>query len=466
MKNNLIHLRKNIKQWGLVGVLFLTIASCEDFVNIDVPKTEITKDVVFSTDASAMSAIRGLYSRMMSNQSFTKGELERYTGLSSGEFINYSTNQEQQQFASAALLPINSVIYRSFWGEAYAYINNANSLLEGLEASQAVTQPVKAQLQGEALFVRAFCHFYLVNLFGDIPYITTTDYKTNASKSRLPADDVFTGIIEDLLRAKELLPEEGPVSTNSKTQPRKNTIHAFLSRVYLYTQQWELAEQEASAVINSGKYTLPALNSVFNAASTETIWHLKPVVPGTNTPQGQFFILTGSPAASLGGVSLSNDVYEKFDELDQRKTAWIGSSVAGGNTFYFPHKYKKSYDNLLTEYTVMFRLAELYLVRAEARAHLEKIDEAKEDINRVRDRAGLPETLAADPETLLAAIEQERVLELFSENGHRWLDLIRTGRVNDVLPLLKPNWQPEDARYPIPQAERLLNPNLSQNEGY
>src|SRR5690606_11799265 len=109
-------------------------------------KTEIVSKTVFSNDASATSAVRGIYSLMMTNQSFTNGQIERYTGLSSDELLNFSTSAEQIQFYTPSLLSINSIVNNVFWREAYRYINNANAILEGLAESTALSQGVHKQL--------------------------------------------------------------------------------------------------------------------------------------------------------------------------------------------------------------------------------------------------------------------------------------------------------------------------------
>ena len=113
------------------------------------------------------------------------------------------------------------------------------------------------------------------------------------------------------------------------------------------------------------------------------------------------------------------------------------------------------------------RLAEIFLIRAEARAMQNNIDGAKEDINRLRTRAGLTNTTASSQSIVLNAIEQERRIELMTEFGHRWFDLKRTGRADMVLSLLKPaSWSTTDQLYPLPLYELETNPALYQNPGY
>lgn len=452
---------------GILPLLFLGMIACEEFVEIDPPKTEIVSKTVFTSDASATAAVRGIYSLMMTNQSFTKAGLEEYTGILSDEFINYATRANQVQFYQNSLTAKNGDVLSVFWREGYKYINNANAVLEGLKEASGMTALTRNQLEGEARFIRAFCHFYLVSLFGDIPYITTTDYRVNAIAPRLGENEVTELIETDLLKAAELLAEDFSFSGNERTQPNKGAASALLARLYLYRGDWALAEQQASDVIGySSTYALDNLNEVFLKDSKEAIWQLKPVIPGANTPQGQLFILTGAPNSTSRRVSLTDQLVGSFEMDDIRRTSWVGTFSNGTTTWYYPFKYKAISNPSLTEYTVVLRLAEQYLIRAEARARQNNITGALADLNAIRNRAGLQNSMADDQETLLLAIEQERKVELFAEGGHRWIDLKRLGRSDAVLGAIKADWQPTDVLFPIPDAERLLNTNLSQNPGY
>ncbi len=138
---------------------------------------------------------------MMTNASFANGELERYTGLSADELINTSPDIDQAGFFTNSLLVTNTNVYNVFWKEAYSYIHNANAVIENLQISNTVSDSIKKQLEGEARFIRPFCHFYLVNLFGKIPYISTTDYKINISASREEIVAVYQKIVDDLSRS-------------------------------------------------------------------------------------------------------------------------------------------------------------------------------------------------------------------------------------------------------------------------
>ena len=116
---------------------------------------------------------------------------------------------------------------------------------------------------------------------------------------------------------------------------------------------------------------------------------------------------------------------------------------------------------------MVLRLAEQYLIRAEARARQSNITGAQDDVNIIRKRAGLPPTTAFDQNSLITAIFHEFQIEFFSEWGHRWFNLKRSGLVDQILEIIKsPNWQPTDVLYPIPQSERQNDINLTQNVGY
>jgi hypothetical protein len=453
---------------SIVAMIFFAVSSCEDFIQIDPPRTEIINETVFSNDASATAAVRGIYSLMMTNQSFANGQIEKFCGLSADELTDLSGRGEQLEFEYNSLSPSNQVLLNVFWREAYSYINNANVVLEGLGKAALLSLETKRQLEGEARFIRAFCHFYLVNLFGEIPYIESSDYRINANASRHAVSEVYQRILNDLMAAEALLSEDYSFSKNRRSQPNKGAANALLARVYLYMKDWSKAEARASRLINNTTtYSLVnSLNDVFLPNSAEAIWQLQPVIPEMSTGQGRLFILLASP----NDVVLNDDMVSSFQSGDMRRDNWVGSFSDGNQIYYFPHKYKVYSATTITEYATVLRLAEQYLIRAEARAEQDQLAEAIRDLDMIRNRAGLPLIMDTAPSMtkgdLLLAIAQERKFEFLTEWGHRWLDLKRTGRVTEVLSAVKTNWQDSDALYPIPHSERLVNPQLTQNPGY
>lgn len=455
----------------LIGMIAI---SCEQFVSIDPPRTQIVSEAVFQDDQSALSAIKGIYSAMISTTGFADGggsSICVLTGMSADELISYSTSPDYNGFYTNTLTAGNTVLQGNLWALGYKYIFYANTILEGLQNSKGgLSQPTLAQLEGEAKFVRAFCHFYLVNLFGDVPLVTSTDYRVNKDASRIKEGSVYDQIISDLKDAQRLLPSDYSVSTGERIRPNTWAATAMLARVYLYQKNWAEAESEATKIIsNTGLFQLSTdLNQVFLKNSSEAIWQLKPVDPGLNTREGNLFILKSIP----NNVSLTNDFITSFESNDNRFTNWVGSYNSGATVYYYPYKYKIFTGNApFNEYSMVLRLAEQYLIRAEARAQSGNLAGAVADTDVIRSRAGLPLISTIEPgvskNELLLSIEQERKVELFTEWGHRWLDLKRTDRATPVLSLIKNDWQPDDALYAIPQVEINNDPNLNpQNPGY
>jgi hypothetical protein len=165
--------------------------------------------------------------------------------------------------------------------------------------------------------------------------------------------------------------------------------------------------------------------------------------------------------------AITNGLLNAFEPSDLRKENWVKANVVNNETFYYPYKYKVRTNTPITEYLVVFRLAEQWLIRAEANARQNKLQSALDDLNIIRKRAGLPDANANTKDELLLAIEGERQKEFFAEWGHRWFDLKRTERANAILaPIKAPNWQPTDVLYPLPFQEIQRNTALIQNEGY
>ncbi|PSL45686.1 RagB/SusD domain-containing protein [Chitinophaga niastensis] len=471
--------------WTTAGGIFLFLliqTGCKKLVEVDAPFTSINVGNVYTNDATAVAVLTGIYTKMsLSDVRFSDGgliSLSLFPGLSSDELTLYNlSNENERQYYSNALNNLNNI---DFWVEIYPIIFIANSAIESLTNATGLTPVVKQQLIGEAKFIRAFCYFYLVNLYGDVPLVTGTDYTINALLSRTSMTKVWEQIVTDLKDAQSLLSTNYLDATllnvtTEKVRPTKWAATALLARAYLYIGDEVQAEAQATVVINnSSLYSLDTLNSVFLKNSNEAIWQLQPVGAGVaaNTGAGRLFILpAGGPNLFDHPVYLSDNITNSFETGDQRKTSWVNSITVSGATYYYPYKYKIGAVNTSTnEYIMVLRLGEQYLVRAEARAQQGNIAGAAADLNIIRTRAGLMNTTAATQVGLLAAIQRERKVELFTEWGHRWLDLKRTNMVDAVMSEVTPQkggtWNTNWQWYPIILSELKANPNLVQNIGY
>jgi hypothetical protein len=378
------------------------------------------------------------------------------------------------QFTGNKILTSSSVA-QAFWDNNYNLVHGCNSIIKYAGASTGMSDTYKKQFINEAKFVRAFCYFHLVNLFGEVPLVLETDVTKTAYLPRTAVADVYAQIKTDLLDARNNLPADYVIAGNSRIRANKWAATALLARVYLYTGDYTNAEAMATELINyTSLYALlpsTSIASVFKKNQTESILEWNATGNYVNTAEGTDFLLYYN-RSKLIFYPFRSDFLNSFETGDLRKTNWTFTY----NTFTTAYKYKRTTSDATNdEDLVVLRLPEQYLIRAEARAQQNNIDSARADINKIRNRAGLGNVATiVDKSTTMTAIENERRHELFCEWGHRWFDLKRwpslttsgKTRADDVLGALKTTWTSTAVLYPIPDNPRIANPNLTQNDGY
>ncbi|MBS1526461.1 MAG: RagB/SusD family nutrient uptake outer membrane protein [Bacteroidetes bacterium] len=439
----------------------IMVASCKKFVDVGLPKNQLISSEVFADSTNANSALAGIYYSAISTYlGLNAGGLPLYSGLSADELTPTGSSTEPVQFYSNNILSNNNS-NAVFWGGAYSSIYSANAIIQGVTASTGISAHAKLQLIGEARFVRAYEYFCLLNLYGGVPLVLSTDYKTTALMPRATIEQVYTQIVDDLQFA------ETNLGSNTGTNDRPNSLvaSALLAKVYLYLAKNDLAATEATKVITSGNYSLEAdPNNVFLSGSAETIWQLD--LPYNHfTWIGQILVPTSTRAVPK--YVINPVLLNSFETGDLRASSWINVNVARGNTFSYPYKYKSNVlASSTTEGYVLLRLADIYLVRAEAEVALGKLEDGANDINLIRARALLPGVEVSDAAQLLMAVQNERRHEMFCEEGNRWFDLKRWNLANAALGSVKTGWKPEAQLYPIPVNQISANPNLTQNPGY
>jgi hypothetical protein len=421
----------------LILLISISFASgCKKFVQVDPPITQLATSSVFSSSAAATSAQLAIYIPMWGES----WNMALSTGLLSDELTNYSVNQGLLQYYSNAM---SAATGPGPWPSAYLYIYQANAILEKLHNNGNIPAPIAAQLIGEAEFTRAFWYFYMTNLYGDVPLVLTTDYTVNSSMPRIAQSKVYQQIVADLTDAYTKLNSKyvditDTVSTVDRVRPNNAAAAAMLARIYLYTQKYDSAEAQANLVINNTTlYSLcknltnagGATNFVFQRNSTEAILQIATPIPSNwFTPDGNDFYLASAPTTgTFNCTTISPQLLNSFEPSDMRKTKWIGTYTTKGSspvTYYFPYKYQ-TYNTPastasvnVTEYVMVLRLAEQYLIRAEARAQQGNLTDAVTDLDVIRNRAGLANYAGGmDQTSVLAAILHERQVELFTEWG-------------------------------------------------
>jgi len=465
MKLNNMFSKKSILLSSLLAV-GLTMNSCKKLIEIPAnPPSSITREQQFADSLTAMSAVAGVYTYNAGKGfAFSDGRLTYTTGLSADE-LSYTQENDNQQFYSFTLDPLNSGV-SSLWTYAYQSIYQVNDVLDGIQHNKQLSLSFQKRIGGEMRVLRALYYFNLVNLFGEVPLVTSIDYTKTYRIPRTELEPLYAFILEELSEAKKDLKESYP--SDGRARPNRYAAVALEAKVNLYLGNWENAYQQADSVIKSGMYRLePSLNKVFLSGSTEAIWQLPGQKSNNAVADAQVFVPPS--ATAMPNYLLLDNLLRAFESEDLRFQNWVAFKEVNGNKLYYPFKYKNvRATDIPKEDQMILRVAEMYLIRAEAAAHLNRLSEAVADIDSIRARAGLSKT-KANPNLLqevLQAISQERRIELFCEWGNRWYDLKRTGKAAEVLSTLKGGYTPDAALYPIPQAQRQLNYLLSQNPGY
>lgn len=489
----------------LVGFLALGSSSCRKTF---LPSTAIDENSALTNAGDIETATIGTYA-LFKNEGYVR----------SGHFLmEYPTDEIAQGQNSSDDLTrayrytqlTTSAHPALFWSQAYKAASAANRIIAVIGDDAT---PDLLQLKGENLFVRAMMHFNLVRIFGrpypqnngenpGVPILREGLSDTaQLTLARSSVKEVYDFVIADLLKAAELMTEP-----KSNSFASKEVAYGLLSRVYLYKEDNAKAIEYADNVINSGRYSLVESNAFPSyyrgvpEANSETLFairHTKTEDRGYSAIGSMYFSgdASGTPqnqAYSGWGEIYASEKYVNFlsqNPADLRSyffSPYKLNGVLQYNTkltpnvpMYYINKYNLQEGIVNLSSPVYLRLAEMYLNRAEAAAKLGNAQLALDDVNLIRERAGLTGTalytlasVAASGKTVLDIVLEERWLELAFE-GHRAYDLFRnnrpmvrnypgsqvvSGNVNQVI-------QPSDNRiiFYIPQAEIDRNPNLTQN---
>lgn len=444
------------------------------------PVSTISGDAAFITDQSTAAVLNNIYGVFANSGTFDSYQgIGAYTGLYTDELSPSLSSQVMQAFYTDAVQSNNT---SGYWTNLYRQIATTNVAIEQIPLQANLTH--KNQWLGEAYFLRAFMYSYLVNLYGDVPLATTSDYKVTNALARAPKSDVYKLIIADLKQAQSLLTDDYLDArsnvTTDRGRPNKLAATALLARTYLYTAEYANAETQASTLIGNSNLKLTALNETFLASSAETIWSLA-VEPTDSHPYVKDYdaYSFGTPAIIPAGKKLSTYVplslntllINAFEPGDQRFATWtrqVTTTDAPVTTYSLAYKYQSTVNG--QEYIMVLRQAEQYLIRAEARAMQNNLNGAKADLDVVRTRAGLNGVTVSTQVNMLASVLHERQVEMFTELGARLFDLRRSGTIDAVMGAIAPSkggsWQSFMQFWPISSQDILTDPNLKQTPGY
>lgn len=452
-------------------ILFLILlqyfmVSCEKMIDVDLPQNQIPSEQVFEDVQTTDAALATLYSGLWDNSPLAGDQTGKLLGAYTDDLSYYastSTNGILELYQNTHT-DSNAAVY-SYWASSYQKIYMANAIIEGVEKSHSLPTADKNRIKGESLLIRSIMFYYLQQIYGDIPLPLTTDYYINKVLSKTNSNEALAKIEADLKTVINLISDD--YRNAERIFPNKKVAQLMLAKVYMAQStptKWEEAEIILKNIIQSPLYTFQNdITKVFTKAGTHILWQLKPKNSGDAVKEASIYYFTGAAPSSF---ALSQDLVNAFSLVDTRKQSWMASVTVNGNMWYRAEKYKNRSNNT-TEYSIVFRLEEVYLLLAETLTQQGKLVEALPYLNKTRQRAGLHAIIApVSNEDLLTEILSENRREFFTEFGHRFFDLKRLSKLQ-ALQDTKPNWKEFHRVFPIPQKEVLLNPNLNpQNAGY
>lgn len=442
------------------------------------PEIQISDKRAFTDEKSAQAALAGLYNQLQSGFYYGRN-FQIIVDVSSDISQSVGTWDFYRELDTYQLDASNLEV-TNFYTAAYRAVNQANNIIASVPDIN-MPQASKDNIIGQAYFVRALAFFDLNRVFGGVPGVhgeksvvlpLTPSRGVNESlfPSRPPLAEGYSQVEADLLQALSLLPEQQSSLAFSRGRAVKGTARALLSRLYLYLKNYPRVISYSTDVISDSKYSLVSnYLSIFASDFTaESIFELDFNAADQSAMRFWYF-----PGARGGRGELA--VHEQFisdiqaDQNDVRGKMFGFDAVQG---VYYPTKYQQP-GNIDNAHVI--RVAEMYLNRAEAYAQSPStLNLAISDLNAVKGRVGAAlYSGALTQEAVLLEIEKERKFE-FAFEGHRFFDLVRTGRAMTVLSNVRRKNsvapvsldQPWKQILAIPRDELLSNPNMTQNPNY
>lgn len=474
-----------------VSLLVLITSSCKkSFLDL---KSEQSTDasVAFTNLESMRAAINGVYDLMQDDTYYGRtttllpdlmADNDYVSTQNAGRYLDYDRYTATK----------NSGYAEDAWNRIYRIITNCNFIIEKGGALQLPTsdQAEQSTIVGEAYTIRALAHFDLCRLYAQ-PYNFTPDAShagipivTHSSSSiedlikpsRNSVKEVYDTVITDLQKAISMLPKKIPGKSSSyKGMVTLNAAKAILSRVYLYKQDWVNAEKLASEVIVDNQYQLlPNATFVSNFLTldnSETIFEIQYSEIDNQGTNSLAYIYNQK---GYGDILATMDLYNQYSATDVRRSFMqIGNRNAKGGEKNVPLVLKYNNEaNVYSGHIKVIRLAEVYLNRAEANAHIPGNEAlAIADLEKIAKRSD--PSVVIDPtltgQDLIDRILLERRKELAFE-GHRLYDLTRNKmdftKYQSGTTTITVDYPAQKTILPIPQAETDVNKNISQNEGY
>jgi hypothetical protein len=393
------------------------------------------------------------YDEVPANDAFTYGELDFFT-----------------------IQPNNTLIANT-WKDNYIGIQQANIILTRIDKIPDMTDALKNTRIGEMKFLRALMYFNLVRTFGDVPLVLkeTTNVNDYFGQPRTPVAEVYAAIETDLKDAIDLLPN----TIAQKGRVTKGSALGILGKVLLTEKKYAESLTYLSQIEGLGYQLLTDVSKIFDVANennAEIIFDVQFASGLNGNSEGSSAFQMFSPSGSVSGAKGHNlptkEVYNLYSTGDTRRSAYIGLTSSG---IPFSKKLVKTSNTIADGGSnfVVLRLADIFLMMAECFAEQNNTVNANLYLNKIKTRAGIATVNLPTKDLLLNEIDRERRLEFVGE-GHRWFDLIRTGKAISVMTTHFTNNQGYSTAQikahhllmPVPQGQINTDPALKQNPGY
>lgn len=469
----------------------IAVQSCSpDFINIR-PESTTTTDLLYQTDKDFEDAVTAVYTAIQTQY----GDFWMFGDVPGEDVTQEVIKNDPWYFADVFTMQDNTPLLATTWSNYYVAISRANLILHHISDIDGATLANRDRHIGESRFLRALAYFDLVRIFGGVPKVTSPLTATEAYQTpRETAENIYHDvIIPDLLDAADKLPVS--YSGSHLGRPTRGAAKALLGRVYLTLQDFGKAEETLAEVTTLGYALLPEYKDLFDYTSNE---HHSEYVFDIEYEEGMGnqgsvfthrFMPNSSAMADFYGIkggelsetfSPSAELRNLFEPNDKRKQITIGVPsgfynqdeefirLPAATSQHYTMKYITPV-NLVGDSRAnwkVIRYADVLLMYAEALNENGKTTEALSQLNLVRTRAGLEGIGTSSQSEVRDRIARERRLELAFE-GHRWFDLVRTGKAFETLQPL--GMQSFMTVFPIPlsQIQVINNPSIfPQNPGY
>jgi starch-binding outer membrane protein, SusD/RagB family len=465
----------------------LTLSCSKRFIDIK-PISTVSVDAVFKTDKDFQDAVIGSYS-MLRNQ---YQNFWMFGDLRSDDSWKEVSKNISSYYVDVFIIDANDALLKSTWINYYNLIAGTNTVLAKIATADSTVVTNKNRHIGEAKFLRALAYFDLVRIFGNVPEVTTPITIAEGYKAgRTSVDKIYNEvIIPDLVDAQNKLPKKYTGADVGRAT--QGAAKALLGKVYLTRKDFANAETKLQEVTTLGYSLLPNYNDLFDYSKdehhSEYIFDIEyqDNLGGLGSGYTNSFLPLSAPLLTFYGIAgqggeennPTQALLAAFEPNDKRKAVTVdgsGGFVDGsGNFVKFLqcHTITKKYitsESVANDSKVnwkVLRYADVLLMYAEALNENGRTSDALDYLNQIRTRAGLPSYSGLTQDDTREMIYKERRVELGME-GHRWFDLLRTGRAYDSLQ--SSGMKPFMTVFPVPLSEvQLVNdPSLfPQNSGY